>query len=267
MAVGTLSTLVAGVCQTRVMKHHAVGSDRPFLEPGRTLRPVWGSGSYRAALVMVAALLAVVGGLAFTVDLRVAAWCKVHRLPGELLRLLNFAEVCGHALGVAVLLAAALVLDRTLRPGPAIAGRSGGRDLLRLVAATYSGGVVVDLIKASVSRVRPRAADLTELASVFGTFGDAAIDGSVRSGADMMSFPSGHSAVAAGFAAAMGWKYPHACPFFAILAACAVAQRVATSAHYPSDVAFGAAIGLLGAAACLTAAPAESTVMARSGPA
>jgi undecaprenyl-diphosphatase len=81
----------------------------------------------------------------------------------------------------------------------------------------------------------------------------------------MMSFPSGHAAVAAGFAAAMGWKYPHARPFFAILAVCAAAQRVVTSAHYPSDVAFGAAIGLLGAAACLGLAPAESQSMVRNG--
>ena len=243
------------------MKLRTIGRERSFLQPaGR--RP---AGAYRVALLGLAGMLVVAGGLAFTVDLPVAAWCKSHRLPGELLRLLNFAEVCGHALGVAVLLAAALVLDRTLRPWLANAGRTAAGDVVRLVSAAYAGGLVVDLIKVSVSRVRPRAADLTDLASVLGTFGDAALASPTPRGADMMSFPSGHAAVAAGFAAAMGWKYPHARPFFAILAVCAAAQRVVTSAHYPSDVAFGAAIGLLGAAACLGLAPVESQSMVRNG--
>jgi membrane-associated phospholipid phosphatase len=36
-----------------------------------------------------------------------------------------------------------------------------------------------------------------------------------------------------------------------MLAAAAALQRVVTSAHYPSDVACGAAMGLIGAACCL----------------
>ena len=35
------------------------------------------------------------------------------------------------------------------------------------------------------------------------------------------------------------------------LAAATAVQRVVTSAHYPSDVAFGAAMGLIAAACCL----------------
>jgi len=69
--------------------------------------------------------------------------------------------------------------------------------------------------------------------------------------ADLMSFPSGHSAVAAGLATALAWKYPHGTLTFGLLAAAAGLQRVASSAHYPSDVAFGAAIGVAVAAICL----------------
>jgi membrane-associated phospholipid phosphatase len=243
----------------------SVDRDQPLLEPpGGRMEGGLEAASYRVALLGLAGVLAVAGGLAFRIDIPVAAWCKAHRLPGEMLRLLNFAEICGHALGVAVLLAAALVLDRTLRPWVAGAGRAAGRNLFRLVAAAYSGGLVVDLLKASVIRVRPRAADLSTLASAFGTFGDAALAVPTQRGADVMSFPSGHAAVAAGFAAAMGWKYPEARPFFAVLAACAAAQRVVSSAHYPSDVAFGAAIGLLGAVACLGSMPSKGGKMVRS---
>ena len=215
---------------------------------------------------MVAALVAAAGCGAFLVDLPVAAWCKTNRVPGELLRLVNFAEVCGHALGVGVLLTAAVVLDPTLRPGLADRARQAGRDLIRLVGAAYAGGLVVDAIKPSVPRVRPRAADLADLASAFATFGDATVAAVAHRHADAMSFPSGHAAVAAGFAAGMGWKYPHARPFFAFLAACAAAQRVVSSAHYPSDVAFGAALGLLGAAACLGSSPPQARSMAQHGP-
>jgi undecaprenyl-diphosphatase len=66
-----------------------------------------------------------------------------------------------------------------------------------------------------------------------------------------MSFPSGHAAVAAGLATALAWKYPHGAATFALLAAAAAAQRVVSSAHYPSDIAFGAAIGVAVAAVCL----------------
>ena len=102
-----------------------------------------------------------------------------------------------------------------------------------------------------MARVRPRAADLASVASPFATFGDDSLAVAAPHFADLMSFPSGHSAVAAGLAAALTWRYPHGAPLFAMLAAAAALQRVVTSAHYPSDVACGAAMGLIGAACCL----------------
>ncbi|MEU2285837.1 phosphatase PAP2 family protein [Streptomyces sp. NPDC013178] len=67
---------------------------------------------------------------------------------------------------------------------------------------------------------------------------------------DSSSFPSGHTAAAVGFTAAVTRVWPWAgaaCAFPAVMIA---AERVHTGAHYPSDVAAGAAIGL--AAAVLT---------------
>jgi undecaprenyl-diphosphatase len=61
--------------------------------------------------------------------------------------------------------------------------------------------------------------------------------------------------MAAGLAAALSWKYPRAAWFFAALAIAAATQRVATSAHYPSDVLLGAALGLAGAAVFLGVSP------------
>lgn len=226
-------------------------SERPGPAAGGTI------DRYRSRLLVIAALCAVAGLLAFTIDLPVARWIKEHPafLPGDLVKFLNLAEVFAHGMGVAALIATLLVSDPTLAlPLP---GRPAGArwNFLRLVGAAAVGGLVVDLVKASVERVRPAAADLAGIDSPFGTFGSTALSGPLQHAAQLMSFPSGHAAAAAGLAAALGWKYPRGRPAFAALAVLSAAQRVVASAHYPSDVCFGAAIGLVAAAALVGAGP------------
>ena len=188
------------------------------------------------------------------------SWCKTGRIPKELLRLLNFSEIFAHSSGVTVLMLTVLVLDPSLRfpsfrwPAirwPSYQPSAGQEQFARMICSTATGGLVVDLIKLLVDRVRPRAADLVAEASVFSTFGTSLLQAAHTSHSDVNSFPSGHAAVAAGFAAALGWKYPRGRPLFFAFAVCAALQRVATSAHYPSDICFGAAIGLVGAAVFL----------------
>jgi membrane-associated phospholipid phosphatase len=218
---------------------------RPLIARGRRIT------SFQASLLGIATVLVAVGAAALLIDLPVARWCKAHRIPGEIGRLINLLEITGHSLGAAIGLIAAVMLDRTLgfpRPGRFGAGE---RAYARMIAATYLGGLLVDVVKVLVARVRPRAADLAGVGSWLGTFGDGALSIAEPRRTDLMSFPSGHSAVAAGFAAALAWRYPHGWPLFAALAAATAIQRVTTSAHYPSDVAFGAAVGLIAAACCL----------------
>lgn len=229
------------------------GMFNPESAGGRADRAVV-PGAMRSRLA-VAGGLAALGTALLSVDLPVATWFRTHRLPGDLGRLIDLSEVFAHGLSVAVILAVTVSLDPVLRR--AAGWTAAGWDLVRLVAAAYAGGLVVDLVKAAVTRVRPRAADLTAVASVFETFGVSAAAAAVGAGgvvgksADLMSFPSGHAAVAGGLATALAWKYPHATATFASLATLAAAQRVVSSAHYPSDTAFGAAIGVAMAAVCL----------------
>jgi len=216
-------------------------------------------GGLRRRLIAAAIALVCLGGLAFSVDLDVARWCKVGHIPKEIMRFLNFSEVCGHGIGVATILLAAAVLDPTLA-GRRAAARLGSlpisRDLVRMLAATFAGGLMANIIKLTpLDRVRPRAADLSAVASSLATFGDSVAttiaSHSDISHSDINSFPSGHAATAAGLAAALSWKYPHGTWLFFLLAASAAAQRVVTSAHYPSDVFMGAALGLASAAMIL----------------
>ncbi|WP_317633536.1 phosphatase PAP2 family protein [Streptomyces sp. HUAS TT20] len=61
------------------------------------------------------------------------------------------------------------------------------------------------------------------------------------------SFPSGHAAAAVGFTAAVAPSWPLAGALCAVPAAVVAVERVQSGAHYPSDVAAGAAIGLISA--------------------
>lgn len=231
----------------------------PTLDPtDRSAR----SSSLPGRLVTIAAVLACAGAVALGIDIDVARWCKEGHVPRGLMRFLNFSEVFGHGLGVATILLAAACLDpglglpwsawrRWAALGPLRLPVS--KNFLRLVATAFAGGIMANLVKATLfDRVRPRAADLTAAASAFSTFGDS-LAAAINSHSDLNSFPSGHAATAAGLAAALAWRYPRGRWLFAFLALAAAAQRVASSAHYPSDVFFGASLGLVCAAAVINA--------------
>lgn len=108
--------------------------------------------------------------------------------------------------------------------------RDTGRDALE--AALFAGGVVTPILKAAVGRTRPR--DGTE-EDQFRSFGGGS------------SFPSGHAttafAVASVFAArSKGWVVPTVAYTLATSVAFA---RVHDRAHFLSDVAMGAVIGIV----------------------
>jgi membrane-associated phospholipid phosphatase len=79
---------------------------------------------------------------------------------------------------------------------------------------------------------------------------------------DSPSFPSGHTAAAAGFTAATARRWPAAGAMCAVAAAAVAAERVHSGAHYPSDAAAGAVIGLA-CARLLSSAPAAVRGLAR----
>jgi membrane-associated phospholipid phosphatase len=221
-------------------------------EPTTRWRPL-------AGRLTAAAAVAACGVLSLGIDLPVAEWFRRHRLPGDLARLVDFSEVFAHGLGAAVVLGVTVSLDPLLRQVGRLAAAR--RDVVRLCLAAYAGGLVVDLLKAVVVRVRPRSCDFDAIGSALDTFGPGAAamvpggagEGVLRKSVELMGFPSGHAAVAAGLATALAWKYPHGRWVFLLVAACAGFQRVAASAHFPSDVGCGAAIGIAAAALCLGA--------------
>jgi len=234
-----------------------------------------------ATLLRCAAVLVPLGIASLAVDVPVAAWFKdgawpaampevLVKIAGEIRRLVTLSEVIGHTVSVVVLLGLVAALDGTLAwplwRAPAF-GRPSRQPtpqqatFARFLGATFTGGILTDIIKLLVDRVRPRAADFVTHGSVWDSFKEEVIATITGSRSNINSFPSGHSAIAAGFAAALAWKYPRGRIYFAVFAVMAASQRIVSSAHFPSDACFGAALGLIGASLFLHRQPCQPATL------
>jgi membrane-associated phospholipid phosphatase len=189
--------------------------------------------------------LALLACVALAIDLPVARFVAEwdgHEPLDSLREIVSQFEPFAHAAGVAGILLVIFVLDRSRR-----------RSVLRLAACAFGAGLLTDLIKLSVARVRPVRALELQCSDVWATFEacfaclnnwSLAIDRTIQ------SFPSGHAATAAGLAVGLCWLYPRGRWLFALFAVLASLQRILALAHFPSDVFAGAAIGCLIGAAC-----------------
>ena len=177
----------------------------------------------------------------FWIDKEVVSAMTLEALPGDLAKAIMLSEAFAHVFGGAAILLAVWLLDK-----------AAPQRLPLLLAATIGSGLPVHLLKRTVARLRPSAWNFEgPIGKTFlGWFpwrdrgwealGDAAIQ----------SFPSAHTALAVSLAWGLSYWYPRGRWLFATLAVLASVQRIAVHAHYPSDVAAGAAIGTLMFALC-----------------
>ena len=120
------------------------------------------------------------------------------------------------------------------------AGLAGGdrrltRAGFRMLAAHTIATAAKNFIKRRIDRTRPRSKDRPGR--------DHRIAPGRSEAKEETSFPSGHSAGAAAVARAFVRDYPeHKAPAYAAAAAIALAQ-IPRSAHYPTDIAAGLALG------------------------
>lgn len=197
-------------------------------------------------LYLLSSLLAVASLSAFVVDIQVSHYFSTVQESGlgDLRRIVMLFEAFAHGGGVAVILLAVASLDPQHR-----------RAIPRLAACAFGAGLLNNLCKVLVGRTRPSEFWSTSWPdSVSQTF--VGLMPAKHAGwselfeRSVQSFPSGHSAVAAGLAVGLASLYPQGRWFFAFLAAMAMLQRVASGAHFPSDVLAGAAVGVLFAGVC-----------------
>lgn len=205
---------------------------------------------WRPYALALALLVAAAG--AIVIDVPVARFCLGDptagspagvRVPKELKKLLALAEIFGYGSGAALVCLTWFVLDRSRR-----------WSLPRVLAATFGAGLLADLVKLFVGRTRPGAFDLSAgVSETFVAWVPAwhASDWTQAIDRQVQSFPSAHSATAAGLAVVLASFYPHARWLFALLTGLVLLQRVDSGAHFVSDTLSGAALGCAWAGLCL----------------
>lgn len=160
-------------------------------------------------------------GVSF-VDVGSRDWVQRIGLRGDIERVIKLMEIFAHGTGLIV--TGALIW--TLAPGYR-------RNLPRLLAAYGLAGLVVNLIKLLIPRLRPSAGPEMNLPETMLNWDYVS-----------QSFPSGHSAAAVALGLSLAILFPRGRWVFITLAALACLQRVVFDAHWPSDVLAGSAIGV-----------------------
>jgi membrane-associated phospholipid phosphatase len=170
---------------------------------------------------------------ALGVDCPLARWCLAEKCPRLLHDLLDVCPVLGHGVGAFLIVVAIHQLDPRRR-----------RALWWVVACVLLSGLAANGAKLLVARTRPRDFDFP--GGVRATFA-----GWLPSTPQRQSFPSGHTATAAGLALALASLYPHGRRLFLMLVVLVACQRLECGAHYLSDVLCSAAASCLTVACCL----------------
>jgi membrane-associated phospholipid phosphatase len=171
-------------------------------------------------------------------DVAIAQLMYVHYPSREAVQAIEIAaNIAGSGWGVLILAFAAI----SLRPQQ-------WTRLPLLLAASLGAGIFVDIAKLCVARSRPHSIDDLATATFMSTFNG--LFPIFSAGSTGQSFPSGHTATAAGMAVALGMMYPRGRWLFALMALGVAASRVIVHAHFPTDVAAGLILGVIWAWMC-----------------
>ena len=183
-----------------------------------------------------AAVLAGIGVAALAIDAPLARWINTGHCPGFIIKLAALSEVFGHGMGVLLIVVTIAVLDPWHRYA-----------IPRIAAAALGSGLAANVLKLFLGRARPQHFDLN-LGGL-----DSFTDWLPMLGNHSweQSFPSSHTATAAGLAIVLACYYPRGRWMFPVFAALAGFERVGEQFHYLSDVFWGAAVGCVFAPLCI----------------
>lgn len=190
---------------------------------------------------LLTAVLALTVVATFGIDLPVAmklrhwndkASASFNKAVHAYLGYFDIFEPFGHGIGVVLVLLALHQLDPKRRWA-----------IPRVFLCAMASGGAANLLKMALARTRPNSLPLNYAGTVWETFGQWFPV--LRNASDFQSFPSAHTATAAGLAAALIWLYPQGRFLFTLLVILVGCQRIVAGAHFPSDVLAGAATGCL----------------------
>jgi membrane-associated phospholipid phosphatase len=179
---------------------------------------------------------------ALAIVLPLARFLDTAEIPYDLRHFLRLGEAFGWGGTAALIMLAAATLDPR-----------GWRVIPRLAVVAFGSGLLANGIKLLIVRSRPLSLDLNgPVAQTFLGWRPALYDVSLTALHEegVQSFPSAHSATAAGLAIALAVICPRGRWLFVVLAAMTALQRLEVGAHFLSDVFAGAAIGCLVGGLC-----------------
>ncbi|MEM7784047.1 MAG: phosphatase PAP2 family protein [Planctomycetota bacterium] len=193
----------------------------------------------RAQFFVFAAFLTAIGGCCMLPFDTIFASPKFHsNLPGDAVRFITLSELFAHGFGV-VLVGFGI---RALTPEKS-------RFIPRVVCCALWPAIIAQLLKVFVSRWRPICYFGPDSKTFFPnhisqTFKGILPNHQWNTHYLDQSFPSAHTATVWGLASGLGYIFPRGQSFFFGIAVLASLQRIISHSHWPSDVFFGAAIGL-----------------------
>jgi membrane-associated phospholipid phosphatase len=203
-----------------------------------------GNSDRTGRIYWVAGLISM--GLAFIalpLDSILAQPDNLQELPGDLKRFVHLSEIFAHGFGILIVGVGVWLLASDKR-----------RFIPRIVLCAAWPSVGVLLIKALVGRYRPikylnEESHANFPDNITDTFLGWLPDDRMNVVYVAQSFPSAHTATVWGLAIGMAWVFPKGRWLFFSIAVLASIQRVTSFAHWPSDVLFGAGIGVIMAGA------------------
>lgn len=182
-----------------------------------------------------AVLCCLVGLLIIPFDSSLCGLLDASQIPGDIRALLHRSETFGHGMGVALILISLAVLHPSAR-----------RYLPLVSLSAYGAGVSANFVKLLFVRTRPGKLvsldqDRLELFNFTSGIGDfvAHVEANAQ-----QSFPSAHTATAAGLAVGLSTVFPRGRYLFAVLAVMVGMQRLMVQAHFLSDVFVGGGVGI-----------------------
>jgi membrane-associated phospholipid phosphatase len=200
-------------------------------------------GNLRVPLLLVTLLTAGMVPVATVFDISIARWFVSRPMPGDVTKTIELAECYAHGIGVIFF----VILIMQLAPRKRWC-------LPRLATMAFGAGAIGVLVKTFVLRGRPSGLNL-EVASYDAawrwTF-DWTLDHVASFDSGFRSFPSGHTAIAAGLTVGLCLMFPRGRSMFVFLLGLAMMQRLSSCSHFASDLMGGLALGLFWSYACLS---------------
>ena len=195
-------------------------------------RPFWQHIAIGLSLLLLAGILS-------RFDANIVNAADPAEWPGDLKRLFSLSELFAHGVGIILIVFGIWQLSPERK-----------KYIPRLIACAAFSSVAAHLIKLLVARKRPTSFLDAELVphwpeSTDVTWVGAGSDVAWNVSYATQSFPSAHAALVCGIAICLSYIYPQGRKLFFGVAVVATVQRVVFFAHWPSDVAVGAALGFL----------------------